>query len=283
MLQHRFNPARIGHQIAGAIGQVKQQRRVDHVAKIDDPGHRPIGTQDQVLLMQIAMDYLRAQAGKTWHDIGHKMVEQCAKPLLLGHWQCVQCPGQPTDQPHVPQQPAPTGRGIKKPTQGPAQLRQCSPDQLQTGRGAGAVAGEGARQKRQHIDQVPRHVDHRRTGQAVADPWDGQAWIDLRDMGKCRDLGRDDCGILGGIGNLDHPGLPGFFLQQAVLIAFAVQRGQRAVQAEMECGNVLHISDRKTRGIGSQELHAQLSAGARSVGQGHDVAAGTRGRRCGPP
>lgn len=236
----RCGPQRIVRpaQLIGRGGRhLRHQRRVDHVAEIDDSGDAAlVRLRDQhVEQVIVVVDHLRAQAGQPrLHDLAEPVHEHPQQGRALAGRNLVDPARQAIGARHVPHQVMRRGR-VREAVQRTVEVGQ-RPRQTDPLR----ACARGAAHR--HPLQIRQQPDTAGAPVAQRDLLRGRTALGAQharhrtcrrlpaDMIEGRGLKIDDVGRLGRIADLEQPGLAGCTVQAEILVAFA--RQQRRVRLD---------------------------------------------------
>ncbi len=246
------------HQGLQSGRDIQDERRVRHVAEVDDPGHLPAVVEEQVVERDVVVDDLSAEPRERRHDAlveaGEHARQQLAPRGVLDGWRQER---QLRQVPLVPPDP-PAGRGVEEATERNADTRNDlsdARDRLRIQLGCGRVASG---QQRQETDEVGHAVDvdagDRRAVEGRARNGHRQGGVELRDALDRGHLHLDHAAVLGRVRDLQDPGAAIGIGQPEVLVSLADDGGGRRLEAEVRACDVSCLVGAQRRRGGVEDV-----------------------------
>ena len=237
---------------------VEHERRVRHVAEVDDPGDLLPLVEEQVVERDVVVDELAAEPGQGRHHVlveaGERPSQQLTPGGILDRWRQAR---QLRHVPLIPPDPS-TGRRVEEAAKRDADARHDLPDPRERRRiqlGRGRVA---SRQQGQEPDEVGRAVDlgagDRRAVERGTRQGHRQGRVEHRDPLDRGHLHLDHAAVFGGVRDLQDPGAAIGIGQSEVLVSLADDVGGDHLEAEVRAREVCRLVGAQRRRGGVEHV-----------------------------
>ena len=268
MREHGRNPLRRGHELAEGTRDIEDQRRVNHVAEIDEPRDLLFRCHDEIVFVQIAMDHLRSKGPQAWRDTLDEVPQGLRRDPLLRR--VLERGGQfevTRGHPRVPEQLPAADRSVKEAAQRSSEAGLQVADPMQQLGAPLDTCCHPSFEVREHVDDVLLALvgpEARRlaTSPGKPRPRHGQERIGSMNVRERVELGFDHPRILVPVGHFHDPSHAILFAKQRVLITFTVKRSRGAGEREMRMRDLSNPFERQGGSVGTQEFHGDAAVTA---------------------